>query len=126
MEEGSISVNFDKLFAMMDHLVHDQKNHKADVVNRIEQFEKTVTERLDKLEFRVVGDGDERAITIRLRDVEREQQRRVTLDLPGRVLVIEQTMFGWHTSWKVVAAIGAAVWAASLVIMGIVLSVLLQ
>jgi hypothetical protein len=70
-----------ELFRLVKKLGDTQDAHKLELENKILSIGVLVDARYDKLQRLVVGDGDEEAIVIRLRDAERGiKEIRTTLD----------------------------------------------
>ena len=129
VEEGANDMTWrDQLTGMVERLIKDQRDNKKELLEKIDQTEQNLAQRIDRLDLKVFGNGDERAILIRVRDLERDQKYKNEIDKKRGVDIIEmrRTMDNWRSSWKVLAAIGAGAWTIGLIILGIILSHVLQ
>lgn len=70
--EGHHDVTLKDLLRMVERLVKIADDNKYELLERIDKQEEQLTERIDKLHKHVLGNGDEKAIVVRLRDMERK------------------------------------------------------
>lgn len=71
-KDTKIEVTLDEFNRMLSRLLEKQDKNKAEYIKRMDSMEHRLGARIDKLQHTVIGNGDERAIIVRLYDLERK------------------------------------------------------
>lgn len=91
-------VTLQDLLQMVKRLVEDQASTKKELIARVDLAERHLDGRIKRLEERVIGNGDERALLVRVRDNERviSNTNQQLSEIVKAVRSLQETQNAWR------------------------------
>lgn len=97
-EGESVDVQLTDLLRMVEKLTENQEIHTKELEEQIASLGEQVDKRFDKFQHIVVGNGDERAVIVRLWDVEKKTDGRG--EQYDRILERLDSLESFQETWR--------------------------